>query len=195
MPATRTRWTGNCDDRARNVLWSAFHTEEGNSSAWALAGYCQSGNSEVSYHDVIDDQEWVAVVPWNLSAWCLLNGNGNAVNAVFAGSRAAWSRATWLSHDGMMRLGAQWLVETTARFAIPREWGGAQAVRDRRKAVIDHWSYTIGARDGSHTDCGDGFPDDVIVSLARGTVSQLSPDDDPLWRSGVLTQLLGPFAA
>lgn len=157
----------NCDDRPRHVIWWCLHTQEGNGTAESLSQFLANPASQVSYNYTVDNATIIDNVPTDRSPWCLLNGNGRSINAVFAGSRAAWTRDDWMQISRAIDNAAMLCADDCAAFGIPIEFIGADGVRDGRPGIIDHFSYTVGAQDGSHTDVGPGFPWDYFLSKVR----------------------------
>lgn len=76
---------------------------------------------------------------------------------------------------GMLDRIARWLAERTRVRGIPLDHIGSAGVANRAPSVIGHWDYTIGARDGTHTDPGPNFPWDYVINKAR-QIAGLKPD-------------------
>lgn len=150
-------------------VWIVLHTSEGTSHG--ARGLRDATWWEGSSHAISDDKELLdhrsGCVDPAYGAWTLRNGNPCSVN-IEQVAYAKWSRSDWLdNHMPMLRFTAQWIADMAQRFDIPITYIGTQGVRDKRAGVIQHNDYTQGAGDGSHWDCGPGYPIDVVIDLAR----------------------------
>lgn len=146
------------------VLWFLLHTQEGNGDAQSLANYLQNPNSGVSYHYTDDNTGTVIdVVNTDRASWSVLGGNSRSINLCFAGSRAAWSRDEWF---GRMQRGidcAAWIaVQDCRKYGLPIRTISPEELGADERGVADHNAYTIGKRDGTHTDVGPNFPWDYL---------------------------------
>lgn len=152
----------------------AVHTNEGDNPAFEtvdrraenLARWMEG--QPVSYHKVVDDDSVVLFVPDARMAWSLRSGNPRSLNVCMIG-RARWSRGEWLRHDRMLRMTATIVREWCDRYDIPLRKITPEQVGKNQRGVIGHWDWTVGKRDGSHTDPGPGFPWDVLMAYAGGT--------------------------
>lgn len=160
-------WSPNHSGRGgASVIWLAVHTAEGATTAASLASYLANPNNQVSYHDVCDDSTTIQCVDYAEEAWAMLDGNSRSDQVCCTGF-AAWSRDTWLLHKGMLDRIARWLAERARVRGIPLDHIGSAGVANRAPGVIGHGDYTIGARDGTHTDPGPNFPWDYVIDKAR----------------------------
>lgn len=141
-----------------NALW---HTEEGDASAVALAHYCRNPANNASYHDIVRDRIVCHVVNDDFASWSSLNANPYTYNLCFAGSRAAWTEAQWMTRKDDIRI-AVWLTlevcrrKGTIAARIIAEGGGRY--KGRMSGIADHFYVTKVLGIGNHTDCGPNFP-------------------------------------
>lgn len=161
--------------RNARVRLVVLHTTEGARDVVSLGRFFQTGTTKASYHAAFDDNRMETYVDYSRASWSILSGNPISDNAAFCGF-AAWTRAEWLKHPVMLELGAQWVAQRCQVRGVPvRRLSIAEtsaAVRDTRHpgGVIMHRDYTLATKDGNHTDCGDGFPWDVVLSRAQQIV-------------------------
>jgi hypothetical protein len=151
-----------------------IHTAEGARTTRELANYF-SGPVEASSHAGIDDHAIEQYLPYDRSAWTMLSANPISDQAELCGF-AAWTRAQWLDeHRGMVNFAAQWIRDRCLARGIPiRKLSPAQ-VAAGEAGVCGHWDWTVGMRDGTHTDPGPGFPWDVVIATAGGTGGGSTP--------------------
>lgn len=165
--ADYAKWSPNHSGRGgASVIWLAVHTAEGATTADSLANYLANPKNQVSYHVVCDDSTTIQCVDYDEGAWAMLGGNSRSDQICCTGF-AAWSRATWLSHQGMLDRIARWLAERAQARGILLDHIGSAGVANRASGVIGHGDYTIGAHDGTHTDPGPNFPWDFVINKAR----------------------------
>jgi hypothetical protein len=164
----------------KTVRLVVVHTAEGARTVQSLGSYFSSPSVQASSHAGIDDQTIETYVPYDSAAWTLRSGNSISDNAELCGF-AAWTRAQWLNeHRRMLDLTAQWIRERCQARGIPIRKLTPQQVAAGQPGVIGHYDWTIGMRDGSHTDPGPGFPwDYVIDQAARGASALVAPPPPP----------------
>jgi hypothetical protein len=156
----------------------AIHTNEGpnpadvfpDRTAENLARWMN--DQEVSYHKVVDDDSVVNYVSDGRYSWSLRSGNRRSLNLCLMG----YSRFThdeWLRHLSMLKLAAAEVREWCDKYGIPiRKLSPADVGRDQ-SGICGHVDWTLGKKDGNHTDPGEGFPWDVFISFVKG---QENPD-------------------
>lgn len=141
-----------------NALW---HTEEGDATAVALAHYCRNPKNNASYHDIIRDRIVCHVVDDDYASWSALNANPYTYNLCFAGSRAAWTEAQWMTRADDIRI-AVWLTLEVARrkgtIATEIIALGGGRYKGRMSGIADHYYVTKVLGIGNHTDLGMNFP-------------------------------------
>lgn len=143
------------------------HSAEGATTVESLGRWFQRPATKVSSHAGIDDLRIETYVPYDLAAWTTRSANPISDNVELCGF-AKWSRATWLDHDRMLTLTAQWIRDRCAARGLPiRKLTPAQ-VAAGQAGVIGHVDWTTGMHDGTHTDPGPNFPWDVVISRATG---------------------------
>lgn len=145
-----------------------LHTAEGARTYEDLGHYFQNYNNQVSSHVGIDDKRGKIgeYVSRGNSAWTQANYNGAAVSAELCGF-ASWSTSTWKNdHGNMLRNAADWIAEESKKLGIPITKLTASQAQGSGRGVCQHRD--LGAGGGGHTDCGNGFPMDYVLDLARG---------------------------
>lgn len=148
-----------------------LHTTEGARDVDSLGAYFQRVTN-VSYHGAMDDDRFETYVYYSEASWSILSANPYSDNAAFC-AFSAWDRAEWLRHPRMIELGAAWVAERCVarglpiRRLTPAEVAAAAYDPSHPGGVIMHRDYTLATGDGTHTDCGDGLPWDVILARAQ----------------------------
>ena len=162
------------------VIWIIVHTAEGALTVDSLGSFFASKSSGVSSHVGIDDHEIVQYVPYSGQAWTARSANPYADQAELCGF-AAWTRAEWLTHTGMLENTAQWIADRCQARGVPAVKIGPNDVAARKPGVIGHVDITNGLHDGTHTDPGTSFPWDVVMArvneILTGADMPLSKDD------------------
>lgn len=157
-----------------------LHTTEGARTVESLGRYFQTGTDQASYHAAFDDNRTETYVDYPRAAWALRAANPISDNAAFC-AFAAWTRAEWLRHPRMLEQAATWVAGRCAARGVPVRRlplpEVAACARDPRHpgGVIMHRDYTLATRDGSHTDCGDHLPWDVILTQAQQLTTPAPP--------------------
>jgi hypothetical protein len=142
----------------------AIHTAEGATTAAALQRYLDQPGVEASYHKLVDDTEVITYLPDEPASWAMLSGNHRSLQLCFTGF-AAWTREQWLAHDSMLRRGAAEVRVWCAVHGIPPVKLTPAQVGADASGICGHWDWTLGKRDGTHSDPGPGFPWDVFLGL------------------------------
>jgi hypothetical protein len=153
-----------------------LHTAEGARTVAELGNYFASASVQVSSHVGIDDQGLEQYVPYEREAWTTLSANPVSDNAELCGF-AAWTREQWLSqHRPMLERAASWVAARCAARNIPVVKLTPAQVAAGHAGVIGHVDWTLGMKEGTHTDPGPGFPWDVVISLAQGGGAPVAQD-------------------
>lgn len=161
---------------SRPVSLVALHSAEGARTARSLGAFFWKPETQASSHVGIDAHETMNYVGYDRAAWTLRSGNPISDNAEMC-AFARWTRAQWMSTgvvDGcvnplaMLKNTAAWVRSRCLARDIPMVKLSPAQVAAGHRGVIAHWDWTIGKRDGSHTDPGSGFPWDYVMDLARG---------------------------
>jgi len=156
---------------SRPVNLVALHTAEGARTAASLGAYFWRADIQASSHVGIDASNTMQYVPYERAAWTLRSGNpisDNAEMCAFAG----FTRAEWLSTGtvrgcvnprAILDRAAAWARSRCLARGIPMRKITPADVAAGRPGIIAHWDWTIGMRDGSHTDPGANFPWDYFI--------------------------------
>lgn len=157
-----------CESRNRTpITLVAVHTAEGATTTASLAGYLDQPGVEASYHVLIDDNGAYRYLPDDVAAWAMLSGNHRSIQLCFTGF-ARWPRSEWLAHDNMLRAGAAVARTWCTTHKIPVVKLTPAQVGADQHGLCGHWDWTLGKRDGTHTDPGAFFPWDVFMGYVRG---------------------------
>jgi hypothetical protein len=150
-----------------SVRLIVLHTAEGSTTYESLGNYFQ-GDVGVSSHVGIDDKRGKIgeYVSRGNKAWTQGNANPVAVAAELCGF-ASWSTSTWQnSHNNMLLNAADWVKEEAGKFGIPITKLTASQAQGSGRGVCQHRD--LGSWGTNHSDCGNGFPMDYVLDLARG---------------------------
>lgn len=160
------------------------HTTEG-AGGQNLIGYME--NAGVSYHYLIDnDPDGNTVydlVDTDLASWSVLDANNRSINYVIGRSFASWTRDEWITHArNAIRIMAYLMVADAHKYDVePRVV--TPPYKHAPPAITDHRYVTVHLGIGTHTDCGNGFPWDLLQSDINEFLGITSGEADPL--SGV----------
>lgn len=162
-----------------HVRLIVLHTAEGALTYQSLGSYFANPASQVSSHVGIDDTPNTVgeYVSRSAKAWTAANANPVAVQAELC-AFAAWSSSEWATHPTMLANAAAWVAEEAAAFGIPiaaltpaQAQGGAAGVCQHRD---------LGTWGGNHSDCGNGFPMQQVIDMARGGhAPEPEPEPEP----------------
>lgn len=144
----------------------AIHTAEGATAAHGLMRFLDQPAVEASYHKLADDVEVITYLPDSEACWAMLSGNPRAVQLCFTGF-AAWSRVEWLAHDAMLRRGALEVARWCKLHAVPPVKLSPAQVGADLHGICGHGDWTLGKRDGNHTDPGPNFPWPEFIAMVR----------------------------
>ncbi|MGH3915958.1 MAG: peptidoglycan recognition protein family protein [Pseudonocardiaceae bacterium] len=163
------KYSSRLGERVRLVV---LHTSEGARDVASLAAYLNRPGVQASYHGAVDDQRYEAYVNYSNAAWHLRNGNQESDGLCLC-AFVRWSRDEWLRHSRMLELAAAWIAERCLARRVPIRLLSAAEVGDAIRndahpgGVCDHYRYTVGTGDGTHTDVGRNFPFDVVMARAQ----------------------------
>lgn len=164
----------------RPVSLVVVHTAEGARTAASLGAYFWRDDVQASSHVGIDAGATLQYVGYDRAAWTVRSGNPISDNAELCGF-ARWTRAQWLgttSVDGCanpratLDRTAAWIRSRCLARGIPIRKLTAADVAAGRSGVIGHVEWTIGMRDGTHTDPGSSFPWDYVIGKAQQAPEQ-----------------------
>lgn len=145
-----------------------LHTAEGARTIEDLGHFFQNYNNQVSSHTGADDKlgKIGEYVTRGNASWTCANYNPIAVQLELCGF-ASWSTNEWKNnHHNMLRNCADWIAEESAKLGIPITKLSAGQAQGSGHGVCQHRD--LGAGGGGHTDCGNGFPIDYVLDMARG---------------------------
>lgn len=171
-------WSPNNEARGNTkVDLFLLHTEEGGpvkGGADRLARWLGDPARQVSYHYTISEDPddhgvtVVDVVDTDRASWSALSANRRSINLVYAGSKAAWSRADWLKYASRaIDVSAYLAVQDCIKYGIPKRV--IKPPYGPPGGVSDHRYVTNYLKDGTHTDVGGplnppwtGYPWDIF---------------------------------
>jgi hypothetical protein len=167
----------------RPVRLITIHTAEGARTARALGNYFWRSDIQASSHVGIDAAETLLYVPYDRAAWTLRSGNPISDNAEMC-AFAAWTRDEWLSVDtvdgcanprAILRNAATWARERAIARGIPLQRLTSVQVAQGAWGLIDHYAWTVGMKDGTHSDVGADFPWDAFMADVQQTSATPTP--------------------
>jgi peptidoglycan hydrolase-like protein with peptidoglycan-binding domain len=144
-----------------------LHTAEGATTIESLGNFFKNPSSGVSSHVGIDDKlgKIGEYVTRGNKAWTQGNANPVSVAAELC-AFASWSNSTWMnSHANMLNNCARWIAEESGKFGIPITKLTASQAQGSGRGVCQHRD--LGTWGGNHSDCGNGFPMDHVLNMAR----------------------------
>jgi N-acetyl-anhydromuramyl-L-alanine amidase AmpD len=172
-----------------------LHTAEGARTVAELGNYFAAAAVQVSSHVGIDDDGIEQYVDYAREAWTTRSANPISDNAELCGF-AAWTREQWINdHMPMLRNAASWVAARCTARNIPVVKLTPAQVAAGQPGVCGHVDWTVGMKDGTHTDPGPGFPWDVVISLARGGGVPVAQDVTAQQVDEIHQQLLGVLKA
>lgn len=152
----------------KKVRLLIVHTAEGARTNASLGAYFSNAANQVSSHAGIDDFGVETFVDYSQAAWTARSANAIADQVELCGF-ASWTRDEWLrDHQNMLDHLGVWLRERAAARGIPLRKLSPAQVAAGASGVIAHVDWTVGMKDGTHTDCGTEFPWDYVMSVATG---------------------------
>lgn len=156
-------WSSRGGKKVRLLI---VHTAEGAQTVESLGAWFANPNNQVSSHAGIDDKRIETYVPYDQAAWTARSANSIA-DQVELCAWAKWTRDEWLGkHTTMLELLAGWLKDRAAARGIPLRKLSPAQVAAGESGVCGHVDWTIGMKDGTHTDPGTSFPWDVVMAMA-----------------------------
>jgi hypothetical protein len=180
MPSPN-RYTGNQGQRLLVI-----HATEGITHWRDLGNFFADPNRQASSHTGIDNYDPGVIgeyVKRKDSAWTGSGANQVAIQTELcapSGASDNWTRDKWMSQIVMLENCARWLKEESDATGIPLTILTPAQAQGNGRGVCQHAD--LGAWGGGHHDCGQAFPIDYVVGLARGTQPDTAPttreDDD-----------------
>lgn len=180
------------NSRSRPAINFFIHTEEGNSSALQLAGFC-NGSNNVSYHYTVRDGIICDVVDTDYYSWSVLDANVFSINGCFAGSRADMSRNEWLARERDIEIMAYLAVQDCIKYPTMNTLIIPPPYDYRGPGISDHKYVTQALGIGTHHDVGGNFPWDVFTMYVNRYNGFEGAGDDNMTKEehDALFQLLG----
>lgn len=155
-----------------------LHTTEGMMRAVALRDWKSwPGSSHASCDETgaLLSGSRDGFVDYDRASWTLRSGNPISDNLEMC-AWARWSRSEWLARPALLEAAARWVAERCRARNIPAVWLSAAQVRAGAAGVCGHIDWTLGMKDGTHTDPGPGFPRDVVMKRAQDLLGGQSKD-------------------
>jgi hypothetical protein len=146
-----------------------LHTAEGARTIESLGNFFANSANQVSSHAGADDKVGTIgiYVERPNKAWTQGNANPVAVSIELC-AFAAWTTAEWHNHPNMLDNVARWIAEESKAFGVPITKLTASQAQGSGHGVCQHRD--LGAWGGSHSDCGNGFPMDEVLNMARSAL-------------------------
>lgn len=156
-------------------LFIVLHSTEGTADADNEAGYAKRRTDGVSSHYYVDGSKVVQSLNTDYSAHHVGStaGNRHGISWEFCG-RASWSRATWLDRIDW-DAAAEQMARDCRTWGIPVRRLTVDQLRDLDPGVTTHNDCRRAFGGTTHTDPGDGFPMDHLLTLVS---AYLNGDDD-----------------
>ena len=170
--------TGSYSSRGGSgVRLIVIHTAEGARTIESLGDFFANEANQVSSHTGADNQKGRIgeYVTRGNKAWTAADYNPVAVQIEMCGF-ASWSTGTWKNQNHNMLVNcADWIREESQKFGIPITKLNDSQAQGGGRGVCQH--INLGAGGGGHVDCGNGFPIDYVLDLARGNVQPAPPKE------------------
>jgi hypothetical protein len=144
-----------------------LHTAEGAKTIESLGGFFANRANKASSHVGADDKKNTIgeFVKRDKAAWTVSKANNIALSIELC-AFASWTREEWMRHPNMLENCALWIAEESKANGIPIVKLTASQAQGSGKGVCQHRD--LGTWGGGHHDCGDGFPIDHVLDLAKG---------------------------
>lgn len=151
--------------RSADVDLLVLHTAEGARTVESLGNWF-SGSVRASSNGGVDDDGYATYVTYNNTPWTNPPVNSRSDTLEICGF-AAWSRAEWLQHRGLLEKTSQWLAWRAAVRGIPLRRLTWEQTRAGVRGVVDHWTVNLAYGKSNHTDIGPHFPWDIVMARAQ----------------------------
>lgn len=167
------------------------HTQEGNGTPESLIEF-QKNQGKYSYNQYINSDTGQVVTGVDPSRAAVATGgvNQRSINAVFAGSRAEWTREEWLQRMPAL----QSFAKLAAESGVPLQ--SIEGNTDPNASGIGghDWATGAGFKTDGHSDPGPGFPWDVVMGMAQQYAAGKDPGQIAAARGGDTGFTNGPTA-
>lgn len=143
-------------------------------TAEGLGNYLKSSSVKASYHVAVDrDGNTCRMVADNNRAWHAGNIGNNEGYSICAVGWSAWSREEWLSMPKMLDSMAVQVAAWCKKEGIPAQYvAPANLVKDVW-GITGHGDVAKAWRETDHTDPGNGFPYDVLISKVNAILKPI----------------------
>lgn len=143
-------------------------------TAEGLGNYLKSSSVQASYHVAVDrDGNTCRMVADNNRAWHAGNIGNNEGYSICAVGWSAWSREEWLSMPKMLDSMAVQVAAWCKKEGIPAQYvAPANLVKDVW-GITGHGDVAKAWRETDHTDPGNGFPYDVLISKVNAILKPI----------------------
>lgn len=148
-------------------------------SAQSVARFFANPSTEASTQLVVDDRGCYRCVPDLTIPWGAPGVNRSGLHLELC-AWARWTRAQWLEHEPMLRLGAERTALWCWTFRIPRRWLSPAELREGRAGILSHRTASDVYRPGGHHDPGEGFPRDKFMQWTREAYARLDAERSSL---------------
>lgn len=150
-----------------------LHTTEGAQTIESLGSFFANPGAGVSSHFGADNKKRGTVGAYvyeNHKAWTQGNANDYCLSMELctpSGAASGWSRSYWLNNQNtLLRNAADWVAWMCGKYGIPiKALTASEAQNASVKGVCQHRD--LGSWGGNHSDCGNGFPMDQVISWAK----------------------------
>lgn len=159
----------------------ALHTTEGIMRATGLRDWASwAGSSHASCDETGTLLEGAAdgFVDYSRAAWTLRAGNPISDNLEMCGW-AHWTRTEWLARPALLEGAATWVARRCVARNVPPVLLTPAQVAAGHRGVIEHYTWTVGMSDGTHSDVGPNFPWDVVLPRARQLIASPTAPPSP----------------
>jgi hypothetical protein len=158
------------------VHLAVLHTTEGEGTLESLKSLFE--NEEASSHYASDPHGRIAqYVKDQFKAWTECNFNPVSLSLEQI-AFAAFTRTTWFMerHD-QLKAAAKFLVYCHIHHGVPIRKGEVSGGGIVRDGVVQHKD--LGLIGCGHSDCGDGYPQEYVMLLARYYIAHMLHEDSP----------------
>jgi len=166
-----------------------LHTSEGATTRGSLRNWICNPDSQVSYHFAVDNESSGVCdqyVSTDYKSWAQANYNPYALTGCFctpSGASSGWSRDYWLKNEMVAIENMAAIVGDQCRkYGIPFVALNSSQAQAGQPGIAQHMNY--GAGGSNHHDCGQGFPIDVLIDLAKGAGAVTPPKPKPVYPYG-----------
>jgi hypothetical protein len=160
----------------RLIVVHSMESREMGDTAETCANYFATTDRPASAHVCVDSNSRVRSVKDSDIAYAAPGANHDGLHLELAG-RAAQTREEWLDPYGqdLLSQAAHQVAEWSTGWGVPLKSLSAQQVRDGEWGVTTHNAVRLAYGLTDHTDPGEGFPMDELLSRS---LALLTPEED-----------------